>query len=51
VKLVSTSAMARKRGMKSNVFVKPNGQSETCFNLCHGEKTRDEIQPSAKINN
>ena len=27
-----------------NLFVKRNGQSETCFKLCHGEKTRDEIQ-------
>ena len=32
-------AEARKRRMKFNVFVKPNEQSRTQFELCHGEKT------------
>ena len=32
-------AEARKRRMKFNVFVKPNEQSLTQFELCHGEKT------------
>ena len=29
---------------QSNVFVKSNEQSKACFGLCHGEKTKDEIQ-------
>ena len=31
--------------MKSNVFVKPNEQW-SLLRLCHGENTKDEVQPS-----
>ena len=40
-------AMARKRRIQSNVFDKPNEQNgSTCnaLTLCHGEKTKNEVQ-------
>ena len=38
------SAERRKGRMKSNVFVQPYEQKPNLFGLCHGEKTKDEIQ-------
>ena len=37
-------AIAKKRLMKLNVFVKLNEQKTNLFGLCHSEKTTNEIE-------